>query len=164
MPRVHHGPARRVTGQSDAPAINEPPERWGQLGVLSIGLLLAMAPWFSSGAVAPILRVEWSATGLQLPLLIVAVQLGFAAGAIALAVAAVPDVVPGPRLFAVGAVIAAAANLGFAAFVTDPWSAIPFRIVTGAAIAAVYPVAMKLAAGWFRRERGLAIGTLIGAL
>jgi hypothetical protein len=36
--------------------------------------------------------------------------------------------------------------------------------VTGAALAAVYPVAMKVAAGWFRRERGLAIGILIGAL
>jgi MFS family permease len=32
------------------------------------------------------------------------------------------------------------------------------------ALAAVYPVAMKIAVGWFRRERGLAIGMLIGAL
>jgi predicted MFS family arabinose efflux permease len=36
--------------------------------------------------------------------------------------------------------------------------------VTGAALAAVYPVAMKLAAGWFRRDRGLAIGVVNGAL
>ena len=43
-------------------------------------------------------------------------------------------------------------------------SALPFRFVTGAALAAVYPVAMKLAAGWFRRERGLAIGVVNGAL
>ena len=37
-------------------------------------------------------------------------------------------------------------------------------MLTGAAQAAAYPVAMLLASGWFRRERGLAIGVLIGAL
>ena len=47
---------------------------------------------------------------------------------------------------------------------TDPGSAVPFRFLTGAALAAVYPVAMKLAAGWFRRDRGLAIGVVNGAL
>ena len=41
---------------------------------------------------------------------------------------------------------------------------VPFRFLTGVALAAVYPVAMKLAAGWFRRDRGLAIGVVIGAL
>ena len=35
---------------------------------------------------------------------------------------------------------------------------------TGAALAAVYPVAMKLGAGWFRRDHGLAIGVVNGAL
>jgi len=37
-------------------------------------------------------------------------------------------------------------------------------MLTGAALAGVYPPGMKIAAGWFRAERGLAIGTLVGAL
>ncbi len=65
---------------------------------------------------------------------------------------------------AAGMATAALANLGFALVPSDATGALPFRIVTGAALAAVYPVAMKVAAGWFRRERGLAIGILIGAL
>jgi MFS family permease len=60
--------------------------------------------------------------------------------------------------------VAAAANLGFGLFANDPASAVPFRFLTGMALAAVYPVAMKLAAGWFRRDRGLAIGVVNGAL
>jgi MFS family permease len=59
--------------------------------------------------------------------------------------------------------VAAVANLGFAmaeGFV----AALPFRVLTGFGLAAVYPVGMKLVVGWFQRDRGVAIGTLIGAL
>ena len=149
---------------ASAAAAEDPPDRWGQLAILAVGILLAMAPSFSAPAVAPVLQAEWGTSGLELPLLQVVVQLGFAVGAIGLAVLGAPDVIPGPRLFAVGALVAAIANLGFALVATDPGSALPFRILTGAALAAVYPVGMKLAAGWFRRERGLAIGVVNGAL
>jgi len=147
-----------------AVAFEDPPARWWQMAVLSVGLLLAEAPWFASGAVAPLLRTEWSATGLDLPMLTVAVQVGFAVGALALAAVGVADVLPGTRLFVIGCVVAAAANLGFAAFATDAVTALPFRFLTGLAIAAVYPIGVKLIAGWFRRDRGLAVGVLVGGL
>jgi MFS family permease len=142
----------------------DPPGRWRQLAVLAVGLLLAEAPWFTSAAVASSLRDEWAATGVELSFLVVAVQLGFAAGALGLAVVGAPDVIRGRWLFAAGAFVAAAANLGFAALATDVASALPFRAVTGAGIAACYPVAMNMTAGWFRAQRGLAIGVVIGAL
>ena len=94
----------------------------------------------------------------------VAVQLGFAVAALGVAVSAAADVIPGPRLFFVGALVAAAANLAFATLATDATTALVWRALTGAGIAAVYPVAIKLIAGWFRVGRGLAVGTLIGAL
>ena len=145
-------------------AAADPSERWSQLIVLTAGILLAEAPWFASGAVAPLLRVEWSTSGLDLPLLTVAVQLGFAVGALGLAIAGAADVIPGIRLFVVGCVAAAAANLGFAFLATDPLSALPYRFLTGVAIAAVYPIGIRLLAGWFRRDRGLAVGVLVGGL
>ena len=143
---------------------DETPRRWPQLAILGVGTLLAMAPSFSASAVGPLLRAEWSIGPLELAWLTVVTQLGFAAGAIGLAVLGAPDVIPGPRLFAAGALAAALANLGFGLLATDVVSAIPFRLLTGASLAAVYPVAMKLAAGWFKRERGLAIGVVNGAL
>jgi len=143
---------------------SEPSERWTQLLILGGAMVLAMSPSFSAAAVAPLLKAEWSVGLLDLPFLTVMVQIGFAVGAIGLAVIGAPDVIPGPRLFAGGALVAAIANLGFGLVATNPATAVPFRFLTGMALAAVYPVAMKLAAGWFRRDRGLAIGVVNGAL
>jgi MFS family permease len=142
----------------------EDPRRWRLLAIVATGELLGMAPWFSASAVAPLIASEWSLDRLGLPALTIAVQLGFAAGALALAATAAADVLPARALFAGGALLAAAANLGFAFVAHDTASAIPFRVVTGLALAGVYPIGLKLLAGWFVRERGLAIGVLVGAL
>jgi MFS family permease len=155
------GPVDHVPAVEEA---QEPTGRWWQLALLSFGLLAAMSPSFATSSVAPALRSEWGLDALGLPLLTIAVLLGFAVAAIGLAAAGVPDVVPGPRLFALGALGAGLANLGFALLATDLASALPLRALTGAAQAAAYPVALKLVAGWFRRDRGLATGAIIGAL
>ena len=146
------------------PNHTEPAGRWRQLGVIGTGVLLAFAPWFSASAVAPLLQAEWHPSTLDLPLLTVAVQVGFAVAAIVLAVSGAADAIPGPRLFLAGSLVAAAGNLGFAWVASSPAEALPWRALTGAGLAAAYPVAVRMLSGWFRRERGLAVGTLIGAL
>jgi MFS family permease len=138
--------------------------RWRELAIVGAGVLLAFGPWFSASAIAPLLTAEWHTTGLDLPLLTVAVQVGFAVAAIGLAVSGAADVVSGRSLFVGGALVAAAANLGFAFAATSAGSALLWRGLTGAGLAAVYPVALRMIAGWFRRDRGVAIGILIGAL
>ena len=164
------GPAAAVAdaspGPEATPAITpiESPDRWGQLLLISIGILCAMSPSFASSSVAPVLRAEWGLDPLGISWLTVAVLVGFSVSAIGLALVGAPDVIPGPRLFALGTLGAGLANLGFALVATDLTSALVFRFLTGVAQAAAYPVAMKLTAGWFRRERGLAIGVMAGAL
>jgi MFS family permease len=142
----------------------EAPGRWGQLVVLAAILLLALVPWFSAAAVAPLIAEEWRITTLETTFLTVAVQVGFAVGALVIAFSGAADVVPAGRLMAGGALLAAAGNAAFALLATDLVTAIPLRAVSGAGIAAVYPVAMKVLAGWFAGERGLAVGVLIGAI
>ena len=142
----------------------EAPDRWRILAIVAVGVLLAMAPWFSASAVSTPLAAEWGLDRLGLPTLTIAVQVGFAIGALALAATAAADVVPARLLFAAGALLAAAANAGFAFVAADLASAVPFRLATGLALAGVYPVGLKLLAGWFRAERGMAIGVLVGAL
>jgi MFS family permease len=153
-----------ATGTVGSVAAREPTERWAQLAVVSFGLFAVMSPAFAASAVAPALREAWGLGPLGLPILTVAVLLGFAAAAVLLALAGAPDVVPGPRLFAIGAIVAGLANLGFALLATDLVTALPFRVLTGAGQAAAYPIAILLIAGWFREDRGLATGVLIGAL
>jgi hypothetical protein len=68
--------------------------------------LLVLGTWFSGTAVAGSLRAEWRIDAIGLASLTVAVQLGFAVGAVALAALGVPDVLPARWLIAAGAVVA----------------------------------------------------------
>jgi len=92
------------------------------------------------------------------------VQLGFVVGALAIAFSGAADVIPARRLIAGGALLAAASNAAFGLLAVDLVTALPLRALSGAGIAAVYPVAMKVLAGWFRGGRGLAVGVLTGAI
>ena len=142
----------------------EPAGQWAQLAVLAATLLLALVPWFSAAAVAPVIAAEWRISRLETALLTVAVQLGFVVGALVIAFSGAADVIPARRLIAGGALLAATANAAFGLFAVDLASALPLRALSGAGIAAVYPVAMKVLAGWFRSGRGLAVGILIGSI
>ena len=125
--------------------------------------LLAMAPWFSASAVAPTLTRIWSLSPGATAWLTISVQLGFVAGAIVSAMLVLADRLSARRLITGSAIIAAAATVGVS-LASDVRTAIAFRLLTGAALAGVYPPGMKIAAGWFKEGRGLAIGILVGAL
>ncbi len=123
-----------------------------------------MSLWFSASAVVPELTVEWSLDGGQAAWLTMSVQLGFVAGALLSAFLTLSDVWSPRWLFAASAGAGAACTAAIAAFSAGPGSAVPLRFLTGVALAGVYPPAMKIMAGWFREDRGMAIGVLVGAL
>lgn len=122
-----------------------------------------MTLWFSATAVTPSLVRELALSPGESAWLTMAVQVGFVAGTLAGALVNVADLVSAPRLVCAGACVAAAANLAVLS-VDSGVSVTLLRAATGVGLAAVYPPAMKLAASWFRRRRGFALGLLIGAL
>ena len=143
--------------------IADDPGRWRILALLSVVLLLGMSLWFTAGAAAAQLRLLWSLSAGQAAMLTTAVQLGFVAGTAVAAILNLADIVPARRYLAVSAVLAAAANA--ALLVASGYgAALVTRFLTGFFLAGVYPPAMKMAATWFRSGRGLAIGTIVGAL
>jgi MFS family permease len=133
------------------------------LGVVSLAQFLGMTLWFSATAITPRLIAEYDIAPNHAAWLTMAVQAGFVAGTLVSAVANLADVLNARVLMFLGSVIGALTN---AAVLVAPGggSVIALRFLTGASLALVYPPGMKIAAGWFREGRGLALGMLIGAL
>ena len=112
--------------------IDERAGRWGILAALSVAVVLALVPWFSAAAVAPLIADEWQIDGLQTALLTVAVQVGFAVGALVLRMTGAADVIPGSRLVRRRGLVAAAPIAAFGLLATDLTTAIPLRALSGA--------------------------------
>jgi MFS family permease len=139
------------------------PARWRMLALLAAAELLGMSLWFAASAVAPQLAARWQLSGAQIAWLTTVVQLGFVAGTACSAVFNLADIVASRRLFAASAALGALANAALLA-VPGFGAALACRFATGFFLAGVYPPAMKMVATWFRARRGLAIGTVVGAL
>ncbi len=134
------------------------------LALLSLAEFLSMALWFSATAVLPALTREWALTGSAQAWMTNAVQLGFVAGALTSALLNLPDILSPRTVFAVSALLGAAVNAAIPLFAHGPQVAIPLRFLTGFFLAGVYPPGLKIMATWFQRNRGLALGAVVGAL
>jgi MFS family permease len=140
------------------------PNKWRALVLLSLAELFGMALWFSGSAVVPALSREWNLSSSQVSWLAIAVQLGFVAGTLISATLNLADIITTRHLFAVCALLGALTNAFFGLYVHQPGTAIALRFLTGMCLAGVYPPGMKLMATWFREQRGMALGFLVGAL
>ena len=134
------------------------------LVVLLVSEVAAMSTWFATTASLSAIRAQVSLTPFHEALLTSSVQGGFVAGTLCSALLSLPDRFDLRRLFSAGAAVAGLANVAILFF--EPGSAaVPaLRFVTGACMAAVYPVGMKLAATWAAGDLGLLVGLLVAAL
>jgi MFS family permease len=133
------------------------------LAVLAVAELLGMSLRVGASAVAADLGARWSLDTSQIGWLTSSVQLGFVMGTALAALLNVADIIPARWYFAAAATAGGLANLGLLVAVSYP-TALLLRFATGLFLAGVYPPAMKMASTWFRAQRGLAIGTVVGAL
>ncbi|MBI4484945.1 MAG: MFS transporter, partial [Acidobacteria bacterium] len=136
---------------------------WWMLAILAVAEFLGMTLWFSATAAAPAIVSELRLTASQAAWLTMAVQAGFVCGTLLSALLNLPDVLNARWLFALGCVTGAVAN-GAVVRADDPAAMIGLRFATGMALAWIYPPGMKIAASWFVRQRGTALGIVVGAL
>ena len=108
-------------------------EKWRNLTLLSLAILLSLALWFSASAVLPQLIGEWQLDGAAQSWMTMSVQIGFVVGALLSALLNLPDRFPTHRLFAVSAAAASLANAGIPLLAEGPGFALVCRFVTGAA-------------------------------
>ena len=139
------------------------PRRWRQLALLSFAELFGMSLWLAAAAVGPQFATKWQLTQSQTGWLVTIVQFGFVLGTALVAVFNLADVIASKRLFAASALLGAVANAALV-HASSYQSALGLRLLTGFALAGVYPPAMKMISTWFRSQRGLGIGTVVGAL
>lgn len=130
---------------------------------MSVALLLSMSAWFTATAVGGAFQERWGLDASGVAWLTTVVQIGFVVGTALAALLNLADIWPSGRYFGFSAFAAAGAN---AALLVAPSyeAAMALRFCTGLCLAGVYPPAMKMMATWFRSARGLAIGTVVGAL
>ncbi|WP_298350843.1 MFS transporter [Rhodoblastus sp.] len=138
--------------------------RTGSLAVLLLCEVAAMACWFASNASIAAIKAEQPLSPFFAALLTSSVQAGFVVGAFFSALLALPDRFDKRQMFRLSALIAAICT-GAAGLLapTSPFAPV-LRFATGVSLAGVYPVGMAIAATWARRDLGLLIGLLVGAL
>jgi MFS family permease len=138
--------------------------KWKTVLLLALAEFLAMGLWFSASAVTPALSRAWNLSAAAASWLTLSVQIGFVAGAFLSALFNVADRWSPRWIFGLGAVCGATVNGLIAAAADGLAVAVVLRFLTGFALAAVYPVGMKIMATWMKRDRGLGLGLLVGAL
>ena len=138
--------------------------KFRSLALLMLAEVAAMSVWFVSAAVLPDMLREVSLTPALQAALTSGVQAGFVIGALGSAMLGLADRFDPRRVFAVAAIGAGLVNAVL--LVVPPGSAVAIaaRIVTGALLAGVYPVGMKIAVGWGVKDRGFLVAALVGAV
>jgi MFS family permease len=133
------------------------------LPVIVLAQLLGTSPWFAVNAVMPDLQAAHGWPASTVATLSSSLQLGFIAGTLAFALLAVADRLSARRVFLACSLAAAGCTLAAAATSSLAWL-VAWRVLTGFCLAGIYPVGMKIAAQWFPRGLGAALGWLVGAL
>lgn len=134
------------------------------MAILMLAQVLVLSLWFISAATMPGMLAEVAISPARQAALSSGVQIGFVGGALVSAVLGLADRFDPRALFAGCAVLAAAANAALPMLPVGGDLAIALRVLTGLLLAGVYPVGMKMAAGWGLRDRGFLVGLLVGAL
>ncbi|MDR7093372.1 MFS transporter [Hydrogenophaga laconesensis] len=134
------------------------------LPVLVLAQFMGTSLWFAVNAVMPDLQRELGWPASAVGTLTSALQFGFITGTLVFALLAIADRFAPRAVFLVCSLAGAACTVGAWWTVRDHTALLVWRFATGFFLAGIYPVGMKIAAQWYSRGLGGALGLLIGAL
>jgi MFS family permease len=149
---------------SQSIAASRPSSKLLSITLLVLAEIAGMSLWFASAAILPDMVRESGIDAVRQAMMSSGVQLGFVAGALAVAASGLADRFDPRRVFALCGVLAALCNAALLVAPIGGTIAIQLRFLTGLLLAGVYPVGMKIAVGWGTKDRGLLVGLLVGAL
>jgi MFS family permease len=120
--------------------------------------------WFAGNAVLGDLQKQWNLGEAALSYMTSSVQAGFIFGTLLFAFFTISDRFSPRIVFFICSLLGSLSNLCIYFIANGLITLLAFRFITGFFLAGIYPVGMKIAAGWFQRGLGQALGYLVGAL
>ena len=134
------------------------------LPAIALSQFAGTSLWFAINAVMADLQRESGLPDAAVGWFTAAVQLGFIAGTLGFALWTIADRFSPRRVFLTCSLAGAACAALCAWLTPDAGTLIVLRFLTGVFLAGIYPVGMKIAAGWYAQGLGWALGVLVGAL
>lgn len=131
--------------------------------LIVIAQFLGTSLWFAGNAVAPEISQLLDLPGILASITSV-VQFGFILGTLVFAIFSVPDRFSPSDVFFFSSILAACANLLIIILPMQLTIVLACRFMVGFFLAGIYPVGMKIAADYFQKGLGAALGFLVGAL
>ncbi|MEP6699766.1 MAG: MFS transporter [Bacteroidota bacterium] len=134
------------------------------LPIIVLSQFAGTSLWFVGNAVLPELKEQLNLSQFAVSQVTSAVMLGFIAGSLVSAFLTLADRFSPVKLFFISSLLGALTNVSVAWLAKDAVSLFTLRFLTGFFIAGIYPVGMKIAADWYEKGLGKALGFLLGAL
>ena len=134
------------------------------LPLIVVSQLAGTSLWFVGNAVLPELKQAMHLSQYAVSQITSAVMVGFIAGTLVFAFFSLADRFSPVKLFFISSLLGALSNSAVAWLAKDAASLFTLRFLTGFFMAGIYPVGMKIAADWFEKGLGKALGFLLGAL
>ena len=137
--------------------------RWLLLTII-LSQFAVTSLWFAGNAVLGDLGRAWQLPPDALGMVTSAVQIGFITGTLVFAFLSLPDRFSPRKIFLLCALAGALCNAAITFMPPSYALLLLFRFMVGFFLAGLYPVGMKIAAGWYQQGLGKALGLLVGAL
>ena len=134
------------------------------LPIIVVSQFAGTSLWFVGNAVLPELKESLHLSQYAVSQVTTGVTFGFITGTLVFAFFTLADRFSPVRLFFISSIAAALCNVSVVWLAKDATTLFLLRFLTGFFIAGIYPVGMKIAADWYEKGLGKALGYLLGAL
>ena len=134
------------------------------LPIIVIAQFCCTSLWFAGNGIIDDLASFFNLQSTAVGDLTASVQFGFISGTLLFAFLTIADRFKPSTVFFISGILASVFNLGILFESNTLFSLITFRFFTGFFLAGIYPVGMKIAADYYEKGLGKALGFLVGAL
>ena len=131
---------------------------------IAFAQFLGCSLWFSVNGVSAALLDDWGVEPSAMGWLTSAVQAGFIAGTLGLAITNFADRFRASSIFLWASIAGSIANLLFAYQASDLTGGLVYRLIVGVCLAGIYPIGMKLIVSWSTKLPGVGLGLVVGML